>query len=61
MSEQPETDLRKFLVSSAKKARNEGIWALGNEPGQPEFFQSLLKIWIEQCDLTLRMTKLRQC
>ena len=51
MSEQQETDLRKFLVASARKARSEGIWALGNEPDQPAFFKSLLKIWIEQCDL----------
>ncbi len=51
MSEQQETDLRKLLVDSARKARSEGIWALENEPDQPEFFKALLKIWIEQCNL----------
>jgi flagellar motor component MotA len=51
MSEQQGSDLRKFLIGAAQKARSEGIWALEDDPDQPEFFKSLLKIWIEQCNL----------
>jgi len=51
MSEQQETDLRKFLVASAGIARSEGRKAFRSQSDQPEFFKSLLKIFMEQCDL----------
>lgn len=49
MPEQQDSDLQTFLLDAARKARSQGIWALENDPDQPEFFKSLLTLWIEQC------------